>query len=257
MEKGNELWKKVVSLALQMPGVKVNRDVFLTSQLSIYCTDVQISTVLETGTIGIVPIDVLDKIANECINYHTKIATASSTALGMPGGFAIIGTLPGDLAQYYYHVFVVAQKLAYIYGYPDLCDENGNFTDDSIQMLLVFVGLMSGVAAANKIIQEIAEQVQKEILRRLPRYALTKTVLYPLVKQLAKWIGISITKQSFARGVSKIVPFIGGAVSGGLTYLTYKPQSKKLQNVLKEKMLLAYKCKQQERYDSAEEVTNS
>lgn len=257
MEKGIQLWNKIVTLALQMPGVKINRDTFLRGQLKIYCTDVQLSTVLDRGTIGVVSTEVLDKIANDCISYHTRIATASSAALGMPGGIAIAGTIPGDLAQYYYHVFVVAQKLAYIYGYPDLCDENGNFTDDSIQLLTVFVGVMSGVAAANKVIQEIAEQVQKEILRRLPRYALTKTLLYPLVKQVAKWIGVSITKQSFARGVSKIVPFVGGAVSGGLTYMAFKPQSKKLQNELRNKMILAYKNKQREAFDDAEDVTNA
>ena len=256
MANGNELWNKVVTLALQSPGVKVYRDDFLRKQLNIYSTDAQMSAILEKGPIGIVPIEVLDKIAGECINFHTRIATTSSIALGMPGGAVIFATLPSDLAQYYYHVFVVAQKLAYIYGYPDLCDENGNFTEDSIQMLTVFVGIMSGVAAAQKVIQEIAEQVQKEILRRLPRYALTKTFLYPLVKQVAKWIGVSITKQSFARGISKIVPFVGGAVSGGLTYITFKPQSIKLQKVLKEKMLLAYESKKSESYDNAEEVTN-
>lgn len=249
MEKGIQLWNKIVTLALEMPGIRINRDVFLRSQLRIYCTDVQISKVLERGTIGIVSTEVLDKIASDCINNHTIKATALSTALGMPGGFAIVGTVPGDFAQYYYHVFVVAQKLAYIYGYPDLCDENGNFTEDSIQLLTVFVGVMSGVAAANKVIQEIAEQVQKEILRRLPRYALTKTLLYPLVEQVAKWIGVSITKQSFARSVGKIVPFVGGAVSGGLTYMTFKPQSKKLQKGLREKMILAHKNKERETFD--------
>ena len=121
-------------------------------------------------------------------------------------------------------------------------------------MLTIFVGVMGGVAAANKVIQEIAEQVQKEVLRRLPRYALTKGVLYPLIKQIAKWVGINLTKQSFSRGVSKLVPIIGGVVSGGLTYVTFKPQSKKLKEQLRSKMLLAYENKKQNDYFTAEEV---
>ncbi|MEE3440433.1 hypothetical protein, partial [Ruminococcus sp.] len=225
MEKGIELWKKVLTTAMQLPGVKVNRDSFLKKELTIYCTDIQLAELLEKGTVGVIPIEILDKIASESISYHVKLVTASSTALGIPGGFAMVGTIPSDLAQYYYHVFALAQKLAYIYGYPDLCDENGNFTEDAAEMLTIFVGVMGGVAAANKVIQEIAEQVQKEVLRRLPRYALTKGVLYPLVKQIAKWVGINLTKQSFSRGVSKLVPIIGGIVSGGLTYVTFKPQS--------------------------------
>ena len=254
MEKGIELWKKVLTTAMQLPGVKVNRDSFLKKELTIYCTDIQLAELLEKGTVGVIPIEILDKIASESISYHVKLVTASSTALGIPGGFAMVGTIPGDLAQYYYHVFALAQKLAYIYGYPDLCDENGNFTEDAAEMLTIFVGVMGGVAAANKVIQEIAEQVQKEVLRRLPRYALTKGVLYPLVKQIAKWVGINLTKQSFSRGVSKLVPIIGGVVSGGLTYVTFKPQSKKLKEQLRSKMLLAYENKKQNDYFAAEEV---
>ena len=254
MEKGIELWKKVLTTAMQLPGVKVNRDCFLKKELAIYCTEIQLAELLGKGTIGVIPIEILDKIASESISYHVKLVTASSTALGIPGGFAMFGTIPGDLAQYYFHVFALAQKLAYIYGYPDLCDENGNFTEDAAEMLTIFVGVMGGVAAANKVIQEIAEQVQKEVLRRLPRYALTKGVLYPLVKQIAKWVGINLTKQSFSRGVSKLVPIIGGIVSGGLTYVTFKPQSKMLKDQLRSKMLLAYENKKQNDYFSAEEV---
>lgn len=254
MEKGIELWKKVLTTAMQLPGVKVNRDCFLKKELAIYCTDIQLAELLGKGTIGVIPIEILDKIASESISYHVKLVTASSTALGIPGGFAMFGTIPGDLAQYYFHVFALAQKLAYIYGYPDLCDENGNFTEDAAEMLTIFVGVMGGVAAANKVIQEIAEQVQKEVLRRLPRYALTKGVLYPLVKQIAKWVGINLTKQSFSRGVSKLVPIVGGIVSGGLTYVTFKPQSKMLKDQLRSKMLLAYENKKQNDYFSAEEV---
>ena len=254
MEKGIELWKKVLTTAMQLPGVKVNRDSFLKKELTIYCTDIQLAELLDKGTVGVIPIGILDKIASESISYHVKLVTASSTALGIPGGFAMLGTIPSDLAQYYYHVFALAQKLAYIYGYPDLCDENGNFTEDAAEMLTIFVGVMGGVAAANKVIQEIAEQVQKEVLRRLPRYALTKGVLYPLVKQIAKWVGINLTKQSFSRGVSKLVPIIGGVVSGGLTYVTFKPQSKKLKEQLRSKMLLAYENKKQNDYFAAEEV---
>ena len=43
---------------------------------------------------------VLDEIAKECIKSHTIQVTALSTALGMPGGLAVLGSIPGDFAQY-------------------------------------------------------------------------------------------------------------------------------------------------------------
>lgn len=243
MSKEIEIWNKVLSAVIQIPGVKINRDLFLQEKLSIYCTASQMATAIEKGTIGNIDEKVLDEIAKECIQSHTIKVTTISTALGMPGGFAVIGAIPGDLTQYYYHVFVLSQELAYIYGYPDLCDENGAFTESAQNLLTTFVGVMGGVVAANKVIQEIAEQAQKQVIKRLPEYALTKGILYPLVKQVAKWIGVSLTKQSFARGVSKFVPILGGVVSGGLTYYTFKPQAKKLMGKLKTTMYLAYENK--------------
>ena len=248
-----QVWNKVLTSAMQMPGVKVDRDAFLAEKLYPYSTSDQLSTAIEKGPIGVISIDVLDTIAQECISRHTWLVTSSSAALGIPGGFAMLGTVPGDVAQYYYHVFVLAQKLAYIYGYPDLCDEHGNFTESASSLLTVFVGIMSGVGVANKVIQELAEQFQKEVIRRLPRYALTKTFFYPIIKQIAKWIGISLTKQSFAKGVSKFVPILGGIVSGGLTYKTFKPQSKKLMFKLRNTMLLEKKKKKKEYLNNSDD----
>lgn len=39
---------------------------------------------------------------------------------------------------------------------------------------------------------------------------------------------MKITKQIFAKGASKSLPLVGAILSGGLTYLTFKPMSKLL-----------------------------
>lgn len=241
MDKEIQVWNKVLAAAMNMPGVKVNRTQYLREQLATYRIDEEkIEAAIRQGTIGNIPTEVLDRLAKSSISHHTRLATTVSTALGMPGGLAMIGTIPGDIAQFYFHVFVVSQKIAYIYGYPDLCDENGNFSDSAADMLTVFVGVMSGVVAANKVIQEVAEQFSKAVVLRLPQFALTKSLIYPMAKEVARWLGVSLTKQSFSRGVAKFVPILGGMVSGGLTYFTFRHQAKKLMGKLKESMELAY-----------------
>lgn len=255
MSKGIQVWNKILTSAMQLPGVKVDRNAFLSEKLSIYCNESQIAQSLEKGPIGIISSEILDLIAKDCIKHHTIYVTAISTAMGVPGGIALLGTVPGDVTQYFYHVFVLAQKLAYIYGYPDLCDESGNFSESAADLLTVFVGVMGGVSVANKVIQELAEQCQKEVLKRLPKYFLTKTLWYPIIKQVVKWItGKQLTKGGFAKTVSKFVPIVGGLVSGGLTYATFKPQSKRLMYKLKSTMLLAYENKKNEHFDQGEKV---
>lgn len=224
--------------ALAMPGVKVDRDDFLKKELCNYCSQEQIEQAISTRPIDIVPKEILDKIANACINSHTTKVTAISAAAGIPGGIAMAATIPEDMAQYYWHVFVLSQKLAYLYGFPDLRDENGNLTDTSSDILTLFVGVMMGAAAANQAIKEISKEFAKQVIKRLPQKALTKTIYYPIIKQIAKWIGIKLTKDSFAKGVGKAIPILGGIISGGLTYATFRPCAKRLQHKLQENTVL-------------------
>ncbi len=41
-----------------------------------------------------------------------------------------------------------------------------------------------------------------------------------------------MTKDIFAKGVSKVIPFIGGVISGGITLATYAPMCLKLKDYL-------------------------
>ena len=67
----------------------------------------------------------VNKIAAHVIRNEAAKVTAISAAAGLPGGFALLGTVPADLAQYYGHVLRIVQKLAYIYSWPNLFDSDG------------------------------------------------------------------------------------------------------------------------------------
>jgi hypothetical protein len=41
-----------------------------------------------------------------------------------------------------------------------------------------------------------------------------------------------MTTQTFAKGVSKLVPVVGGVINGGLTFTTFKPCSYRLKKEL-------------------------
>ena len=234
------LWNKVMSSALSMPGVKVDRESFLCKELSKYCTADKLELILRTCPQAGVSARIIDSIANSCINSHTTKVTAISGLAGIPGGFTMAATIPADMAQYYWHVFVLSQKLAYLYGFPDLCDEKGNLSDSATDMLTVFVGVMMGAAIANQAIHGIARELAKQVVIRLPKQALTKTVYYPIIKQVAKWVGVKLTKDSFAKGVGKVIPFIGGVISGGVTLCTFRPGAKRLQHKLQDDMDMMY-----------------
>ena len=92
---------------------------------------------------------------------------------------------------------------------------------------------MFGVQGANAGVKKVATAAASKVSKSLAQKALTKTTIYPIVKKIAQAVGIKMTKQIFAESVSKVVPVVGGVITGGLSYATFKPCAKKLRNSFK------------------------
>ena len=112
--------------------------------------------------------------------------------------------------------------------------EEGELDEETEMRLTLLIGAMMGAREAKVLLAEIARRFAGEVARRLPRQALTRTAYYPIVKLVGRWIGIRVTKQSFAHGLSKAVPVVGGVVSAGVTAVMMRPAAKGLQNHLRE-----------------------
>ncbi len=228
-------WDNMMDQSLKIPGMKVNRIEFLTEAFKNYGDDIAFES---NRPIDYFEKSTIEKVAKDVINKHLTLVSLTSTAAGIPGGFAMIGTIPADMAQFYGHVLVSAQKLSYLYGWPNLLDEENKVTEGTRNILTLFVGVMFGAQTANKAISELSKNVSIQVAKRVPQKALTKTAYYPVVKEIGKWIGLKVTKESFSKGISKVVPILGGAVSGGITYVSFKTMSKKLHVQLSEEMSL-------------------
>ena len=242
MDKENLVWNKILATVLKMPGVKIDRVAFLRKELRPYCNQSRLQMLGNVRPYTVVSEQVIDKLARQCIRYHTTLATATSTVVGLPGGLAMAATMPADLTQYFYHVFVLSQKLAYLYGYPDFFEdrfdegeydeEEGELSDVSTDLLTIFMGVMMGAPVAEKGISELSVAVAESAVTRLPRVALTKTAIFPIVSQIAKMIGTRLSKESFAKGVGRFIHLAGGLFSGGLTLLTFRKGANRLRRQL-------------------------
>lgn len=222
---------QVISSATKVPGVKINRDDFLAEEFSAPKYNEFRKSIIAIGPInaGISKEDI-KKHAKGIINFETTKVTALSTLAGIPGGLAMIGTIPADLAQFYAHVLRVIQKLMYLYGWDDI----GNMDEETKNLLLIFLGAMSGVEAAEKAITELCKSATTKVSKTIAAKALTKTTLYPIIKKICVMLGVKVTKKIFAQWIAKVVPIIGGIVSGTLTLATFKPMSLKLLKVIDE-----------------------
>ena len=61
-----------------------------------------------------------------------------------------------------------------------------------------------------------------------------KGTWYPVVRKSLKVIGISVTKQGFTKTMSKILPLIGGVISGGMTFVSLQTQANRLKQHLRQ-----------------------
>lgn len=227
-----EIMKRAASLKV----VKIDRGEFLRTTIKKHCPEVDATLVVASTPIeaGVAPRD-LDQIALDVIEFETKKCAGLSFLAGIPGGVALAGTVPADLAQYFAHVMRIEQKLAYLYGWQSFLSPEDEVDDETLMKLIVLMGIMLEVGGvANSVTKFATDVAQKSIARTIERQALTKTFFYTPMKSVLRVLGVNLTKQTFAKSVSKVVPVVGGVVSGGLTYASFKPGAERLRRYLRE-----------------------
>ncbi len=251
MSEKSITWDGILDVAMKTPGITVNRTEFLSNAFKSFG---DVSAIADKRPIELFDERTIEKVARDVINGQTMKVTTISTIAGIPGGLALLGTIPADMMQYIFHVLVLAQKLGYIYGWPDLQEEDGSISEGSRNVLTLFVGVMFGTQAANKALGEVAKNLAVQVAKRLPQKALTKTFWYPIIKQIAKWLGKQLTKEQVGKIIGKAVPVLGGFVSGGITLATFRTMANRLREELRNEMEL-FKTKDSHFYfDDFEEV---
>lgn len=208
-DEAEEFANKIVRRAASLRAVKIDRDVFLRTELRKRCPDADIDLALKaTPAEAGVPAEAIDEIARAAVDLETKKCAALSFLSGIPGGAALAATVPADLAQYFAHVMRIEQKLAYIYGWQTFLDDDDEVDDETVMQLVVLMGVGSAASSISKFAMNVS---QAGVVKTIQRQALTKTTFYPIMKSVLRVLGVNLTKQTFAKTVGKVVPVVGGS----------------------------------------------
>ncbi len=223
-------------MGLKVPGIRIRRDEFLKKELfKKYPENVIEDAIKYNPAHANIPLEEIDKIADEVIQFERMCVSGISAALGVPGGVAMVATIPTDIAQYYGYMLRATQKLLYLYGFPEIdTAEKGEILDsETMNILIICMGVMYGTAGASTALKGMAKALAVGVEKKLLRAALTKGTLYPIVKNVARWFGVNMTKQVFAGFFKKAIPVVGGVLGGGITYMTFKPCCVRLKESLR------------------------
>lgn len=230
----------VIMMGLKIPGIWIERANFLRKELQKNFPQAVVDDAIAHNPMHAgIPAKTIDKIADEVIKYERTCVSGISAALGMPGGVAMAATIPADIAQYYGYLLRATQKLMYLYGFPEIgfSEEGQTFDSETINILIICMGVMYGVAGTNKALYAMAKALAAGVEKQLLHKALTKGTIYPIVKNVAKWFGLKVTKEVFSGFFKKAIPVIGGVIGGGITFLSFKPCCDKLKTSLQNTML--------------------
>ena len=230
----------IIIMSLKTPGVGISRSEFLRKELmKNYPEEIIEKAIKTTPAKAGISIEEIEPISDAVIKYERNCVSGISAALSMPGGVSMVATLPADIIQYYGYMLRAAQKLMYLYGFPEIdVKENGQtFDSETLNILIICLGVMYGVAGANNALKAMARGLANGISKKIMTTALTKGTLYPMVKKIAKWFGVNMTKKMLSGIVQKSLPIVGGVIGGGITYMTFKPCCDKLKESLNDTLL--------------------
>lgn len=224
------IWDKVLKTVVNTPFIAVDRKEFLKKELSGKMTNSEIDDIINYN--ATIPKKIRDRVANGCIRYQLTVACSLSAVAGIPGGLGMVVAIPADVAQFYAQIFILIQKMLYLYGWEDLRNNDGQLSDETLHILTVWVAVMMGSAAAIDALNAVLKGLAGQVIKRIPRIAFGHAAWYVAVRQAAKWIGINITKKGVANAAGKVVPLIGAPISAGITYFTFNPMARKLKKQL-------------------------
>ena len=229
----------IIIIGLKTPGVHIDRSSFLEKQfMKNYPNNVIQDAIRFNPAHAGISVEEIDSIADQVIQYERNCVSGISLALGVPGGVAMAATLPTDIAQYYGYMLRAIQKILYLYGFPEINIDNGvNIDDEIMNLITLCLGVMYGVKGATASLKLLSTALGKGVEKKLLAKALTKGTFFPMVKKIAKWFSVNMTKQIFAGFFKKAIPVVGGVIGGGITYLSFKPCCDNLKNTLRDTRL--------------------
>lgn len=218
---------QVIGVVTKLPVVRVDREAFLRKE---FADSPHLEQILVGGPHSVYTVEALEKRAKAIVHRSTLRASGVSFAAGLPANLAVmVPAGAADVAAYFAFALKMAQQIAFLYGEDDLF-EGGNtqLTEEAKVRVIAYLGVMLGASGAAALVAQISGQAGTHMGKKVASKALTKTVWYPVVKKIGAAIGQKVTKQTVQKTVTKAVPVLGGVVSGGLTFATFRPMGRRL-----------------------------
>lgn len=203
----------VLRNAAGMPGVFIDRGAFLRRAFAGYPEPVIEQAVKYTPQQAGIAMADIDELAEAVIIWESRQAGALSMAAGLPGVVGKVLLEAPDVVQYFAHLMRAEQKLAYLYGWPQMLRTGHDVEEENLSRLVLLMGIMLEVDGV--------DPSQEGAMDRSAMSA-TLTTIATRIQEITE-------KGGFTGGL----PVVAGFKSGRKVLKTFRKQARVLKKYLR------------------------
>ncbi len=94
--------------------------------------------------------------------------------------------------------------MIYLYGWRDLNIDSKEMKEETKNVLTLFFGIMFGVTRAVNAVNQLSVQVAKQVVKRLPQKALTKGIIYLIVKKCRYYWELKLQSKFLRKALQRL-----------------------------------------------------
>ncbi len=206
----------IITLSLKIKGVLVDRAEFLRETFSNYSADIVETAVSKSPQIADIPPKKLNKIAHKVSKQKNKFLSSVATKHLMPKKISRFASIPTEITLYYAHVLYTIQKLMYLYGFPQIKNEENEkeLPLETITIFSICLGTMYEAEGANTALKTVAKGIADGAEGEELREILNGEECSLAMANTNKWFAVNIVRGILGKVARSAVPVVGGIVGG-------------------------------------------
>ncbi len=239
-QDGNADIEDIIIAVLRTPGSHIDREEFFRKVFEEKYGEETIELAIKKNPLkASISMIEIDEIADEVIKTERNFVAGISATLGTQAGIGIIAAVPADIIQYHVYLLRIAQKMLYLYGFPEInvTEKNNTFDEATINLFTICLGIMNEVEGTIEAIKVIAKAQYNGAKKRAMKKLLTEGVIDKEAEDTAEWFEERMVKSFIASAAKAMVPIVSTVICGGSTFASFEICADNLREVLKDTML--------------------
>ena len=223
IQKLTTIWDSVLLTGLRLPFAVVDRDSYLKRIFK--------RSFDKCSPVNVLPKSDVKKASNKAIVFHCVVVSAISFFLAIPQtGWPMYTACAIDVIQFQIVVFILTQKLIFIYGNPKSETHADKKVDGKV--LISLGNEVKHDKIISRTMTSLLGMAVSTFIKRMAQKLIVRVFLLNLFKQASRILGLSISKDAFDAGLDIAVAITCAIVCAAVSYVLFYPMMKRLQRGL-------------------------